>query len=195
MDQPKPPSMLRTGKYSPEHRESRPIGKPIATHRSMFLMKAWSRCLWELDGELYIGGAGLARGYLNRPELTAEQFVPDPFSASRRRGCIAPATGCGGARMGTSSILGRNDNQVKIRGFRIELGEIEARLREHPAVREAVVVAREDNPGRQAAGGVLEPRRRNETGSGAQTEQRASARALAGVHGARRHSWCLRHCL
>ena len=89
----------------------------------------------------------MARGYLNRPELTAEKFIPDPFSA-------VP-----GARMyktgdlaryrpdGNIEFLGRADHQVKIRGFRIELGEIEAALGQHPAVREAVVLAREDAPG------------------------------------------------
>ncbi|HEX2081690.1 MAG TPA: amino acid adenylation domain-containing protein, partial [Longimicrobium sp.] len=100
-----------------------------------------------VPGELYLGGAGVSRGYLGRPALTAERFVPDPFS------------GVPGARMyrtgdrtrwlstGEIDFLGRLDHQVKIRGFRIELGEIETRLKEHGSIREAVVVAREDAPG------------------------------------------------
>ena len=73
--------------------------------------------------------------------------MPDPFAARRARGCTAPGPGALAARTATLEYLGRIDHQVKIRGFRIELGEIEARLREHPGVREAVVLAREDAPG------------------------------------------------
>ena len=100
-----------------------------------------------VPGEMYVGGAGLARGYLNRRDLTAERFIPDlvsgrPNSRLYRTGDLArflPGRDI--------EYLGRIDHQVKIRGFRIELGEIESVLCEHSAVREAVVLAREDVPG------------------------------------------------
>ncbi|HEX6003661.1 MAG TPA: amino acid adenylation domain-containing protein, partial [Burkholderiales bacterium] len=96
-------------------------------------------------GEIHVGGAGVARGYRNRPDLTAERFITD----SRSTGSRLYRTGDLARRLENGDIeyLGRIDDQVKIRGFRIELGEIEARIAQHPQVREACVIAREDAPG------------------------------------------------
>ena len=125
-------------------RPSIPIGTPVA-----------NTCLYVLDdllrpvpigvtGELYIGGIQVGAGYLNRPELTAERFIPNPFGSGRlyKTGDLVRYLADGNLE-----YLGRSDQQVKIRGFRIELGEIESVLHDHPAVRECVVLAREDSPG------------------------------------------------
>ena len=117
-----------------------PIGVPIPDLSAHVLDPAGEPRPEGETGELYVGGAGLARGYLGRPALTAQRFVPDPFSGVPgarlyRSGDLARRLPGGGLE-----YLGRIDDQVKLRGFRIELGEIEGVLREHPSVADAVVL-------------------------------------------------------
>ncbi|WP_240334854.1 amino acid adenylation domain-containing protein, partial [Pseudomonas syringae] len=130
-----------------DHAESVPIGRPIG-NTTVYVLDAHQR-LTPLGaiGELYIGGDGVALGYLNRPDLTAEKFIADPFSD--QPGAMLYRTGDLGRWLedGQLECLGRNDDQVKIRGFRIELGEIVNCLHQLPGIREAVVLAREDEPG------------------------------------------------
>ncbi len=123
------------------------IGRPIANTQIYLLDEHGQSVPLGAPGEIYIGGEGVARGYLNRPDMTAERFIPDPFSL--REGARMYRTGDLGRYLpdGTIDYLGRNDDQVKIRGFRIELGEIEAKLGRQEGVKEAVVMAREDEPG------------------------------------------------
>ncbi|MEA2740668.1 MAG: hypothetical protein QOH05_3975, partial [Acetobacteraceae bacterium] len=124
-----------------------PIGQRIPDLRIYVLDAFGEPVPIGVAGELYVGGAGLARGYLNRPELTAERFLPDPFSVAPRARMYRTGDLGRYRADGTLEYLGRNDDQVKIRGFRIELGEIEARLAAFDLVRDAVVLAREDEPG------------------------------------------------
>jgi amino acid adenylation domain-containing protein len=121
------------------------IGRPIANTTVYILDEQRQLCPIGVPGELCIGGEGVSLGYWNRPELTAERFVPDPFSP----GATLYRTG-DRARWrndGNLEHLGRVDFQVKLRGYRIELGEIEAAIARHPAIRQVAVLAREDAPG------------------------------------------------
>jgi amino acid adenylation domain-containing protein len=124
-----------------------PIGGPIPNMRVYLLNPKLEPIPVGAAGEIYIGGMGITRGYLNRPDLTAERFIPDPFGGAAggrlyRTGDLARYL-----PDGNIDFLGRVDQQVKIRGYRIELGEIETALQQHPAIREAVVLVREDEPG------------------------------------------------
>jgi len=118
-----------------------PLGKPIANTQVFILDRELQPVPIGVTGELYIGGDGLARGYLNRPDLTAERFVPNPYSGS----VLMYKTGdlCRWRPDGSIECLGRNDHQVKIRGHRIELGDIESALSSHPDVKQAVVSVQE----------------------------------------------------
>ncbi len=124
-----------------------PIGRPVANTQIYLLDSHLQPVPVGVPGELHIGGVGLGRGYLNWPNLTAEKFIPNPFSD--KPGTRLYKTGDLACYLSNGNIefLGRTDYQVKVRGFRIELGEIEAVLGQHPALRDVVVVAREDTPG------------------------------------------------
>ena len=123
------------------------IGHPMENRHIYVLDRDCNVVPIGVIGELYIGGAGVARGYLNRPELTAERFIKDPFSSDPQARLYKTGDLGRWRPDGNIEYLGRNDHQVKIRGFRIELGEIEAQLLQHSQVKEAVVIAREDEPG------------------------------------------------
>lgn len=124
-----------------------PIGRPISNARIYVLNQELQPVPIGIAGEICIGGAGVARGYLRKPELTRERFIDDPFSVESKGRLYRTGDIGRFDESGTLEYLGRRDSQVKIHGYRIELGEIEAQLARHEAVKEAVVVPRDDFEG------------------------------------------------
>ncbi|HXQ71610.1 MAG TPA: amino acid adenylation domain-containing protein, partial [Pyrinomonadaceae bacterium] len=129
------------------HPEASVIGTPLPNVQVYLLDSEMQPVPIGVPGEIHIGGAGLARGYLNHPSFTALKFIPNPFSSSAGDRLYKTGDMACFLADGKIKFLGRTDRQVKVRGYRIELGEIEEVLHECPAVREAVVLAREDQSG------------------------------------------------
>jgi len=142
-------SVCATGIFDPQEPvpDNIPIGRPLPNCRVYLLDRHLNLVPMGTPGELYIGGVGVAQGYLNCPELTAERFISDPFSSEPAARMYKTGDLARYLPSGEIEFLGRTDDQVKIRGFRVELGEIDGALANHPSVREAAVIAREDVPG------------------------------------------------
>jgi len=131
-------------KFVPPRGATIPIGVPISNTETYVLDKNLTPVPTGVIGELYLGGDGLARGYVNRPELTAEKFIPNPFSLRGSERLYRTGDLVRYQAGGAIEFVGRIDQQVKIRGFRIEPGEIESVLRQHPTVRESIVLVEEN---------------------------------------------------
>jgi amino acid adenylation domain-containing protein len=138
-----------------------PIGKPIANNQIYILNSEQMPTPMAVNGEIYIGGAGLGRAYQRKPELTAERFVPHPLG-SEPGGRLYRTGDLGVYRAdGEIEFLGRRDHQVKVRGYRIELGEIEAVLRQHESVEQALVLLREQDEANKQLVAYIVPKKRS----------------------------------
>jgi acyl carrier protein len=131
------------------------IGRPLANTQIYILDRRLQPTPVGVSGELYIGGDNLARGYLNHPELTAEKFVPSPFSEVPGARLYKSGDLARYLPDGKIEFIGRIDHQVKIRGFRIELGEVEATLLQHSKLEAVIVIAREDAPSEKRLAGYV----------------------------------------
>ena len=156
-------------KTDPEWK-SIPYGKPLSNQLTYVMDRHMQLLPVGVPGELYLGGIGIAWGYFDRPELTAEKFVPNPFSDEPGDRLYKTGDLTRYYDDGNLELLGRIDFQIKIRGFRIELGEIAAALRQHPSVREAVVTARGDNPSNKRLVAYVLPERNSAAGQISFTE-------------------------
>jgi hypothetical protein len=123
------------------------IGRPLANTRFYILDPELRLLPAGVTGQLHIGGSGVARGYLNREELTADKFIPDPFSQDKSARLYKTGDLARFLPDGNVECLGRVDHQLKIRGFRVEPGEVETVLRLHEGIADAVVTARPDSLG------------------------------------------------
>lgn len=124
------------------------IGRPISNQQAYILDHNFQPLPVGVPGELYLGGEALARGYVNAPELTAERFIPHPLASTPGSRLYKTGDLARYSPEGRIEFLGRLDHQLKLRGYRIEPGEIEAVMREYPQLKEALVLLREDTPGR-----------------------------------------------
>jgi amino acid adenylation domain-containing protein len=140
-----------------------PMGSPLSNTRIYLLDESGNTVDGSGVGEIYIAGAGVARGYFRQPDMTAARFLEDPFAPGRRM----YRTGDLGRFLPDGGIeyLGRVDRQVKIRGVRVEIGEIDAHLLAHPAIKEAAVIAVNDDPrGKRLAAYIVSPTALNHAG-------------------------------
>jgi len=137
---------FRVTKVEPQA-DNIPIGKPLFTTEAFVLDSSMELSPVGVFGELYVGGSALARGYINRPDLTAERFVPNPYSRQSGERLYRTGDKVRWLADGNLEYRGRMDSQVKIRGYRIELGEIEIALTDQPGIKHAAVIVREDQPG------------------------------------------------